>query len=381
MSATTVDTGRSRRRGVFGWAAVIAVVVLVGIVAGAPSGSGRLLDPASTSDNGAKALIELARARGADVAVGSDVPSDPTGVALVLVDRLSDDQRGALDAWVQRGGRLVVTDPSSALIERTPPGLGDLFSPGAAPIEPGVCNIDAFDGIGSLEIGSGILLAPRSDDGRCFGTANRAFVVVRSSGFGLVVEIGGGELFTNDRLDDGDNAVLAAALLAPRRGEQVTVVDGAPLGSGDKGLWSLIPIGAKLAMLQLVIAFVAVLLWRSRRLGAPVSEALPTTVAASELVVATARLWQRSSAAEHAATQLRRQLRHDLHRRVSLSPNLAPEVAAAAIAEQFQLSPEITRRALTPLPVADADDLVAVSEAITRVRERIDELDPHPVSR
>ena len=129
MSARSVDTSRSRQRAVFGWAGLFVMVVLVGLVAGAPSGSGRLLDPASTSGNGAKALVELARGQGATVSVSSDVPSDASGVSVVLVDRLADDQRVALTEWVERGGRLIVTDPSSALVECTPPGLGDLFSP------------------------------------------------------------------------------------------------------------------------------------------------------------------------------------------------------------------------------------------------------------
>src|SRR5258708_1638267 len=96
-------------------AALVAAAIVIAVIAGAPRSDGTPLDPDSTGAQGTKALVLLLREHGTTVNIGPDIPTPGVGVALVLVDNLSDDQRTRLQAWVQQGGTLIVTDPGSDL--------------------------------------------------------------------------------------------------------------------------------------------------------------------------------------------------------------------------------------------------------------------------
>src|SRR6266540_3778856 len=92
------------------------------------------------------------------------------------------------------------------------------------------------------------------------------------AGSGTVVRLGGASALVNQRINRTDNAVLIVGLLSPAPGPEVVVLRPPPPGGGSKGLSDLIAPRVKLTLVQLVVAFLLLALWRSRRLGRPVTE-------------------------------------------------------------------------------------------------------------
>jgi hypothetical protein len=301
--------------------------------------------------------------------VGTDADLEGwNGRIVVLVDRLTDAQRQTIERWVSAGGTLIVVDPRSPLVRRTVGSGGTLGSL----VDPGQCSVSALAGLGAIDAPNVGFLQPESGDDSCFSSGADAFVVARSAGQGVVVELGGGSPFINDGLPRSDNAGLAVALMAPDT-RPIIIVDGVPAGGGDKTLGDLIGRGLKLAFLQLVLAFVVVVAWRSRRLGAPVAEAGLVDVPSAELVAATGRLWNRAGAAEHAAAHLREGFRSELAVRLGIAREFGPHTAAAALADSSGVDAEVARVALVA-EVNNEDELVNVAQAIVEVR-RVSGLD------
>ena len=298
------------------------------------------------------------------VRVSTELGPAPTQRVLVLQDQLRDGQRLELMNWVSQGGTLVVADTSSALARRKVNGSAQFF------LSRNSCTIVALDGIGRIEENAVDLLPVESGDQHCFGDDAGAFVINYSVGKGQVVELGGAEPFSNDFIARGDNAALAVALLAPDHGT-VTWLSGAPVGGGDKTLWQLVPRGVKLALLQLIIAFVVIVLWRARRLGSPVDEPQLVQVASAELIAATARLWARGSLPSHAAQQLRTALRVDLARRHGITVELAPEAAAGALQDLIGIERDPAYRALVD-PVDSNEELQALHFCLTAIRAQLE---------
>lgn len=274
---------------------VAAGLLLAALVGGRPGREGPPLDPRSDAPLGTSALVTLIERLGSDVELSVGLPGPDDDVALLLEDRLDDQQAQGVADWVARGGRLVVTDPSSRF---TPPlasrGIESLI---AEPVERGACTISALDGVGSVEAGNAVRYEVAGADALCLADQSAAFVVARSSGAGDVVSVGGAAALTNELLDERDNAVLAAGLLAPVPGTTVRFVEPpVPAGGGQKSLAELVPPGVRRGLVQLGIAFVLYALWRATRLGQPVREEQPVRIAGSELVSAVGRLLARTGA-------------------------------------------------------------------------------------
>lgn len=282
-------------RGVVVALGVAAGLLIAALVGGRPGRDGPPLDPRSDGPLGTSALVSLIERLGSDIELSVGLPGPDDDVALVLQDSLDDEQAQKVVDWVARGGRLVVTDPSSRF---TPPlagpGIGSLI---AEPIERGTCTITALDGVESVEAGNASRYEVTGAEELCLADQSSAFVVARPFGEGDVVSIGGAAALTNELLDDRDNAVLAAGLLAPQRGTTVRFVEPPlPAGGGQKSLSELVPPGVRRALAQLGIAFVVYALWRATRLGRPVREEQPVRIAGSELVSAVGRLLARTGA-------------------------------------------------------------------------------------
>lgn len=388
----------SERRG-----AAIVVGILAALVGGmwligSPAGDAPL-DPESHRPGGTSGLVAVLGELGADVEVDAPIPSagasasSSPDVALVLRDRLDDDQRSAIERWVEAGGTLVVTDPGSLLapdVQTFDPMVVDdeVGDPATdandidedlvitTTLGPGMCNIDALDDVGIDDVGifgGPVLYEVETDDESCYGDRDRAYVVSRTVGDGTVVALGGSGILVNRTLDDRDNAALITALLVPRSGARVAVLDPtAPTaGDGDETLWGLIPTGVYRGLAQLGVAFLVYVVWRLRRLGRPVPEQQPVKVAGSELVAAVGGLLERARSPQHAADMLRADLRRDLSVRLGLASSLRPETLAAVVSERTTLDAARVQAALGPGPVSTDADLMAVAQLIEIVRQEV----------
>ncbi len=355
-------------------AAVGAGLLVAAVAGGRPGADGPPLDPRSDAPLGTSALVSLLDGLDATVTLSPGLPGPAEDVALVLVDRLDDDQRRAVVAWVERGGRLVVTDPRSAL---APPvvdgGLGAALDARTSdPLAPGTCTIEALAGVGPVVAPGPARYEVPPPSEACFGDASGAYVVAAPVGAGTVVAVGGAAALTNALLDERDNAVLAAALLAPAPGSAVRFVDPPlPAGGGRQSLAELVPPGVRRALVQLGIAFVAYAAWRAVRLGRPVPEELPVRIAASALVAATGRLLSRSASPERCAAVLRARLQRRLRARLGLPATADAAAIAAAVAARTDLDPEHVRAAVEDRPVTTDAELVALARAAASIHQEV----------
>lgn len=351
------------------WLGIGAAVLLTALVVGAPPGDGTPLDPRSSGPLGTLALVRTLERLGADVTL-LEAPT-PVGldVAVVLADRLGSDERAELSAWVAEGGTLVVADPSSPLVPV--PVVGELRDPRAG--DAG-CGIDALGGVDRLAVdgvGYDLGLSGRG----CLGDGDSFFVVATSEGEGTIVTVGGAGAWVNARLGDADNAVLAAALLAPSPGTRVGLVPEPAAGTGTSSLQDLVGDGVKQGLVQLGVAFVLYALWRGRRLGLPVEEPDPVELSASELVVAVGDLLQQGRHHGRAASTIADDVRRRLADRLGLPPTSSAEVVADVAAARTDLDREHLVRLLSPDPVGRGIDLAdvaahahAVDQELARVR-------------
>ncbi len=358
--------------------AVIAALVgagllVVALAGGRPGRDGPPLDPRSDGPLGTSALMAVLEGLGAQVDLSVGLPTAADDVALLLQDRLDQAQTDQLVAWVRDGGTLVVTDPASSLtpLAVPPAGLDAALDDGT--VEPGRCTIAALEGIGPIEGGAPVRYEVREPGQRCFSDdAGGAFVVARDEGAGTLVAVGGAAFVTNDLLDERDNAVLAAALLAPERGMRARVVDAPiPAGGGDKTLGDLVAPGVTRGLLQLAVAFVLYALWRSMRLGQPVPEGQPVDVAGSELVAAIGRLLGRTRSPQAAADRLRVELRRALRARLGVPPTADLPTLAAVVAARTGTDVDRVLSAIGDRPVTTDAELVDVARAVSSIHQEV----------
>ena len=327
------------------WVAILAALLLVAVALGPPARDGEPLDPRSTGPDGARGLVLVLEELGASVSIGERVPGDGTDVALVLTDRLRDDQHDRLLGWARLGGTLVVADPGSPLHQADRGFLGGAVVDEGT-IGQGLCDLTPLAGAGEIEVDGAAAFERDAGATGCYGDEELAAVVAVPTGRGVVVSIGAPSLLVNDRFDEASNAVVAAALLAPAPGTTVAIVERAVAGSGDDTLADLVPDRVLDALLQLAIAFCLYALWRARRLGRPVAEPQPVQIEGSELVVAVGNLLRRSKDPDRAAALLRRGLERQLAGRSGVDRDALTEVLERPVrsdAELLALARDIDR--------------------------------------
>jgi len=360
----------SRVGRVLPWVAVAVGVLLVVYFGGQRPEGGAPLDPASPGPLGTKALVEVLGEVGARVEVTSELPAGPAATALLLTDDLGPGRRDGLLAWVRRGGTLVVTDPGSEITRLEPAG-----STAIGPLHPELerdCALPALRDAGRVSAPDGIVdgivfEVPGGAQG-CYPRGKGSWLVVQPLGSGTIVRLGGASALVNQQLGKADNAVLAASLLAPAAGTQVTVLQPTPPGGGTRSLTDLVAPRVKLALWQLVVAFAVLVLWRARRLGRPVTEPQPVQIPGSELVVAVGNLLQRAKGRGQAAGLLTDDLRRTLAERLGLPASAPPDQVADAAAARSSVPRERVLAALTAATPRDEAELVALAHAIDAVR-------------
>jgi hypothetical protein len=377
-----VDGGagaRSPVRRALPWVAVVLGVALVVAVAGRGAEEGNPLDPASPGPLGTKGLVEVLRGLGGRVTVSAGQPGTGTDTALLLSDDLTPQRRQGLLDWVRRGGTLVVADPSSGVTRVGPTG-STRFGLLDAEIERR-CAVPALRDADRVAAPGGVVFeipegqgAPGNRPGAtqaCFPRNDGAWLLVQPLGGGTVVRLGGASALVNQELGEADNAILLASLLVPVEGTAVQVLQPPLPGGGTAGLGDLIAPRVRLALWQLVLAFVLLALWRARRLGRPVAEPQPVQLPGAELVVAVGNLLQRAKGRGQAAGLLTDDLRRSLAERLGLPPSTPADQVADTVAERTGIPRERVLRTLTRTTPRDEAELVALSQAADSIRREV----------
>jgi len=346
----------------------VLVLILVGIalIAGDAdsSSSGPPLAPSSTAPNGTRGLVLLLDELGANVHTGDRVPGGDEKVALLLHDGLDQEDHDRILDWVARGGTLVLADPSSSLS----PSDADETVFGV--IDRGTCTMPELADVGRLQVHvSQSLSTARARS--CFGNGSHAFVTSTPRGAGHIVVLGDPGVFTNEALDDADNSVLAARLLVPADATPLAVLDPNPPGSGRTTLSDLVPDRVFQAIVQLGIAFILYALWRSRRVGQPVTEPQPVAIAGSQFVRAVGGLHQRTHAVSRAAATLRFDTRRTVCEQLGIPLYTDVDTLARMTADRTGLDRAAVAAALGDTPILDNDALVELGHSLDSIRQEV----------
>jgi hypothetical protein len=309
--------------------------------------------------------VVLLHELGGDVRVGQRVPDADTHVALLLHDGLDDQARKQLVAWVAAGNTLVLADPESPLS----PGTAGFA--GFGRIDRDSCDIEGLDDVAQLDVPVGSDLRARPPVRSCFGDGSTAFIVRKPRGEGAIVTIGGADVFTNELLDAADNSVLAVRLLLPSEGAAIAVLDPNPPGSGTTTLGDLIADRVFQAILQVGVAFLVYALWRSRRVGRPVTEPQPVAIAGSQFVRAVGGLQQRSRSTDRAATTLRLETRRLLSERFGVPLTMDTASLAELTTARTGLDRNKVAAALSDAPILDEASLVTLGQQLDTIRQEV----------
>jgi hypothetical protein len=265
-----------------------------------------------------------------------------------------------------------VTDPGSGL--HPFPVHGPAGGSPDSVLRDDDCDVAALAGVEVLDPSGGVTYGPSSEAVGCFEADGGSFVAVTGVGEGTVVAVGGAGPFTNEVLDERDNAVLAASLLAPRPGTRVAFVRPPVPGSGGEGLLDLVGGNVWSFLWQLGVAFVLYALWRARRLGRPVPERRPVELSASELVVAVGNLLQQAGRRDQAGRLLGDDLRRRLAERLGLSSTAPAEEVAEVAAARTGFPAERLRTVLRPGPLPGDDDLVHLAAETETIRRELEDV-------
>ena len=376
--------GRRRR-----WLAVaIAVAVLAAVLLSVARGLYRdgPLEPDAPTGQGSKAVVEVLGGLGVEVETRrhtADAAEDlQDGGTVLLTDpgRLSGAQLDLLaEAREEGGGRLVLVRPDFVALSSLAPGV----TPTGALREQ--TRVEAGSGCADLAHEARVLEVPSAEDGlrgpatlysarggdaaTCFA-ADSGALVAEDEG---VLVLGSADLLTNDGVGRADNSALVLNALSAS--EQLSwYVPSAtdPLGTSSPSLLDHLPDWAGPLAAWLVLVAVLALLALGRRPGPVVVEPLPVTVRPQELVLGRARLLERSSARDAAASALRAAAAARLADRLGLRHESALEGLIAALDPHVDATAEQLRTLLGPAPVTTDRDLVRLAHDLDRLEKEID---------
>jgi hypothetical protein len=347
------------RRSRLVWAA--AILGLVALV---------LLTPTTEDPDATRAVRRFLANLGHEVAETRGAPAGG-GTLIILADlRGPDEARGMLD-WAESGGHLVVTDPTSAVVELAGASIaGPIGFAGTLELEPG-CVTAVTKGVDGIVARASDTALVATDDAfvACFPTGDGALLLTRQHGAGRVTLLGGSSALTNGLLPEADNAVLAAQLAGPSA-DLAFADPGSPAGAVT-GTWEHLPERARAALVAIAAAGVAFALVRARRLGAPVLEEPVAPIPASELVRAAGRMLRRTHASADAGRVLRDASIAELSRRLRVAGE-NPDVPSALARATGMPEAEVAAVLVGPEPRTD-DELINLGRDLEALARRAEQ--------
>jgi Domain of unknown function (DUF4350) len=356
---------------------LLAIVVIVGVAVlstwlTAPRPGGRM-DPTSTSQDGARALVTLLRDHGVDVIAADDIAAveraarPDTLILVAQTSHLDDDLLHRLAALP--GDRLLVA-PVSRTREQLAPEIriDDTTTFGGA--EPD-CDLREATRAGTVQFGLSDAYTAEDDVAltRCYDGALVRYVGDEGR---TVTVVGTADFMTNSGLLKEGNAALAMNLV----GTHPLVIWYAPQRSegeseGAATISDLIPGQVTWIVLQLCLTVALLALWKGRRIGPLVAERMPVVVRASETVEGRGRLYRSRRASDRAADALRTATLQRMLPRLGLGHNAAPPAVVQAVAERSGLQPQTVAHTLFGPPPASDSDLVNLAHELDNIERQV----------
>jgi len=367
-------TTRQIWHAVRGPALVVLAILLAAVVLAALGGGSRagLLDPRAVDPSGSRAVAEVLRDQGVEVALLTtsagvrDVARPSDTVLIAFPDRLRPEQARTVR---DTGADLVVV--GAHLPDQFVPGVevgGDTALEARQP----VCALAVAERAGTADTGGlayEVMPGASSDVVGCYSRAGVPSLLHVRTPQRTVTLLGSPAALTNDRLDELGNASLVLGLLG-QNGRLLWYLPslGDVPSEAEQSFYSLVPDGVWWGLAQALVAVLLLMFWRARRLGPVVAEQLPVVVRAAETVEGRARLYRRAGARDKAADSLR----------AGALRRLVPLLGLPRQAQPAAVVDALTARTRRPAPdlaallygAAPADDA-----ALVRLANDLDSLD------
>lgn len=373
--AVTPTTRQLLRRARF-WIVIAVVVVVIAVgsaVLNAVPGVGRTFDPANPAPEGALALRSVLEQQGVQLTVASATADAVDARGTLFVD--DTDATISSASWrrlIAGRSRVVVVAPDRTALDALLPEASQAGEPDAKTAAAG-CDLALAKRAGSMSL-TGVALTLRSTaDTVCFRTAAGAGQLVRGTANGVQVTLlADRTAFTNEHIASAGNAAVALNVL----GAAGTLVwfQQSPLDparAGTKTLQDLTPPWVTPLVVLLLLAGFATTLWKGRRLGPIVIEALPVVVRSRETVEGRARLYDRGRARLRAADSLRMGVVGRMAPLLGLPRSASvDEVVDAAARLTNGHRDRVAAVLLTEEPATDRD-LVRISDDLARLEAAV----------
>jgi Domain of unknown function (DUF4350) len=378
MSTTTAlgrspaEVWRSARRPLLLVGVLIAIIVVLVLIIGTRT-SGPF-SPDSTEPAGAQALAVLLENHHVDV-TGTEQLADATapepGSTLLVAPGGSIGRAG----WeaIDRAGweHVILVRPPGQALDVLAPGVA-LAGSISLDSRPADCDLDPAVKSGTATVAGMTYSAPAEADS-CYGDGVHGSVVRLDNGGRTVDVVGTPVSFTNDHLADDGNAALALNLL----GTHARLVWYLPgfetdtIADGNESDEPVIPDWVRYVAWMIAFAALTAALWRGRRLGPVVPEALPVVVHAAETTEGRARLYRRSRARDRAADVLRESALARLRKALGLGRLTGPAAVVSAVAARTGRDPAGLHDLLYGGPPYDDTALLNLSRELDALTQEV----------
>ncbi|WP_242614138.1 DUF4350 domain-containing protein [Actinomadura roseirufa] len=363
-------------------ALLLMVVIAVGLAALRPSGSPEELDPTSPKKDGARALAEILKQRGTPITVarnaGQATAAALPGTVLVVTrsERLTSDD---LDRLREAQGDLLLVRPGRDALDALAPEVRNAGPSFDRTAEPG-CGLQAATVAGRVTFGEAQTFEAPANATACYRAGEWPRLVQTRSAGRTVTILGTAAFLTNEHLAEEGNASLAMNLAGARSSVVWLIPDKPAAGTehGDRTIFDMVPFGVWLFFFELVVAVLLVALWRGRRLGPVVAEALPVVVRSAETVEGRARLYRAARARDRAADALRAGARErivpllGLPRASAQDPAAMHEIVAAVTLRTDDEEAAVGAALYGPEPADDAG-LIALTDVLDALERQVRE--------
>lgn len=354
-----------------GWILVSALLLTLAAAAvmAGPDDDRPLLE--SGRPGGALAFVQLVEEMGFE-AVRSETPPDTSGTFVLLEDLRGMEEAQKVVDWVEGGGRLVLADPESLITRRLGVSVRTIVNPvraertlAAGCPSPEAVGVDAI----MADVTEVSLHTDNPESVLCFMAGTGAYVAVVRHGSGTAVMTGGPSAFTNRLLLRAHNSAFALRAI----GARTVIAFGPPINSAEDpdryGVWAALPAGAKVFLVQIVVATIVFALVRGRRFGRSIPEDPVSPIPSGELVRASARLYRSARATGFASRLLRQAALRRLSRRYGI---LEAEVELLRrLAARSGMDEERVTEVLGGSVPHDDEDLIRLASDLDALEEEL----------
>lgn len=353
-------SGRAgRRRRLLRWGLIAAVVVVVGIVMTWRSGSPVSdvpLDPRNPQTTGAQALARVLGDHGVEVVVARGRAE----LAASGIDSTTTVFVVSPDPWVLR-----YLSPEVD-VDQTRRNGADL----TASCDAG----DVRQGERISHSQSEFQLREGKPDAACFTTGSHSvyLAVPATAHHAPLVLLGSRSAVTNDEIGQADNAAIVLRALGHSPRVVWYVPSASDIPSTDESRTdALIPAWVGPGLVIVLLAVLALMLWRGRRLGRLVREPLPVVIRAIETTESRGRIYRRAKDTGRAGVVLRDATRHRLAGYLGLPvAGPIPVLVVAVATATGRPYPEIEWLLAGPPPPAD-DDLLGLAGSLAALEKEV----------